>query len=90
MLVYEENPVRRRSGAFDPSKYDATSQWLTHYQNLLTLEFFARNGTRDERVQAERELAVARRKLDFWKRQARWNESNAIAGKNALDRQWKR
>jgi hypothetical protein len=89
-LVYEENAPRKFSGAFNPERFDATQQWLRHYANLLQLEFFAQNGTRDEKTQANREILVAQRKLNYWKNQNNWSESDAIAGKTQIDRQWKR
>jgi hypothetical protein len=89
-LIYDENPRRGASGAFNPLRFDATQQWLTHYANALTLEFFARNGTRHEKTSAQRELIVAQRKMNYWKNQPHWSESDAISGKNALDQRWKR
>jgi hypothetical protein len=45
---------------------NATAAYLRHYDNTLTLKFFHLNGTRVEKVQADKELAIAERKMRFW------------------------
>lgn len=50
-----------------------------HLEFWFELQFYMKNGTADEKMQAVRELEVCDGKLEFWQRHPEWNEE--IAGK---------
>jgi len=88
-IVYDESA---HSG---PSKvpYDrlwASKHWLTHYGNLRYLEFIAAHpdATFTEKAQARREIVLAQRKMDYWKRHPNWNQEEVANGKASVDRMW--
>ncbi|MTH61137.1 hypothetical protein [Paracoccus litorisediminis] len=72
---------------FDPLKCDAVKSYMTHYQNLLTLTFFADNGTIPEKVQAKQELEICRRKMAYWRRQPHFCQDAANRQIQSLKRQ---
>lgn len=82
MICYDTTRISVYTGgtgpAFDPLRCDANKAFLTHYQNFLTLEFFSKNGTIKERAQANRELEICRRKMQYWKRQPHFNHAASI------------
>lgn len=74
----------------DIRRLDATKQYLKHYDNFLMLDFLAKNETdRNERAQAEKELAICRRKLRFWQRQDNFNAERAREAALEKKRMWK-
>lgn len=77
---------QRDSLPFDPLKCNANKSYMTHYQNFLTLEWFAKHGTMKERAQANAELEICRRKMNYWSRQPHYNQALAIEEKKALNR----
>jgi hypothetical protein len=89
-LVYEENlPKRTSKKPFRAEEYDATKKYLAHYANSLTLLFFLEKGTRLERAQASKELAIAERKMEYWQRQSNFDRYAMIQGIIALKRSWR-
>ncbi|SCW95394.1 hypothetical protein [Ancylobacter rudongensis] len=74
--------------AIDTHRMDGTKQWLKHYSNLLVLSFFAKNGTRKERADAEAEIIICRRKLTYWERHHNYDAAAAREGAMALKKTW--
>lgn len=90
MFCYSTERVSVRtdlpSTSFDPLKCNATKCYMDHYQNFLTLEWFATHGTMKERAQANAELVICRRKMEYWQRQPHFSSALAIEQKKALNR----
>lgn len=88
-IVYDENPVRNSSGPLkDPNP---AFLWGKHYGNFCYLDFLARNSDRwQERQQAQLEIAIAERKMEYWRRHKLFVASEAEAIKKGHDRKWNR
>jgi len=67
---------------------NGTAAYLRHYGNLLFLDFMARNGTRVEKHQAEKEMVICRRKLAFWEKHPKYDHAEALKGMQDLKRKW--
>jgi hypothetical protein len=91
MYCYDtSSSMLKNDGAgFDPLRCNATRCYLDHYQNFLTLTFFADNGSVEEKAQARKELIICDRKMRYWKRQPHFSAKLSIEGRDALNRQWK-
>ena len=72
--------------AFDPLKCDAVKCYLEHFQNELTLTWFADHGTMKEKQQAQAELEICRRKMAYWRRQPHFVQARATEAINTLKR----
>ena len=93
MFCYDtkEIAVRKDGGSFsfDPSRVDATKQYLTHYGNLLYLAFMLDRGTMSEQTQARKEMELCKRKLAYWERQPHFEKERALNGCIELKKTWK-
>ncbi|WP_156421582.1 hypothetical protein [Aureimonas sp. AU40] len=69
--------------------WDGTKHYLKHYANSLYLAFIAKS-TKDgaERRQAESELAIAERKMAYWRRHPNYVQADALKGIADLKKQW--
>ena len=90
-FCYDTTRVSVRTGNdcasnFDPLKCDAVKCYMTHYQNFLTLDWFAKHGTIHEKHQANRELEICRRKMKYWERQPHFSSAEAIRKKQEMNR----
>lgn len=88
-ILYDDDEPK---GSFSPglaARLDPTKQWLKHYSNQLYLQFIASKGDRLERWQANKELAICQRKLDYWAKRPGFDQEDATAGANLLKKQWK-
>ena len=93
MFCYDtkEIAVRKDGGKFnfDPSRVDATKQYLTHYANSLYLTFLLNaNTTMSEKAQARKELELCDRKLKYWERQPHFEKDRATNGCIELKKVW--
>ena len=90
MFCYEtsENAVRGSFSGFDPSRVNASAQYLKHYENRLYLEFMVEKGTLAEKHQAKKELAMCDRKLAYWERQPNFNSKTVLEKKRGLHANW--
>ena len=87
-LIYEETSGGR-GGAISTASMDATACWLTHFSNSLHLKFIAERSTDvHERAQANKELAIAERKMAFWKKHPNFETLKAANGAAALKKNW--
>jgi len=60
---------------FDASRCDANKCARTHLHNYFYLKFLLLNSDdAREKIQANKELVVCERKLQFWQRQATFNQ----------------
>ncbi|QIG75712.1 hypothetical protein EVC20_141 [Rhizobium phage RHph_Y2_17_1] len=87
-LIYDES-VRSGASNISINKMDGTKAYLRHYENKLTLTFFAERGSRVERWQAEKELVICERKLKFWEKHPTFVGALARAGMERLNHDWK-
>lgn len=70
MLVYETDRLDTGRKSFGGiSNLDPNVMYLKHYENLMYLTFIAnRSESIIEKFQAQKELVVCERKLEFWKK----------------------
>lgn len=47
-------------------KMNGSRAYLRHFENFLFLDFVAKKGDRVERANAEKEILICKRKLQFW------------------------
>lgn len=70
---------------------DGTKAYLSHFDNLLYLEFLSEKGTFAEKMQAEKEIKEkCNPKLAWWKRHPNYVEEDARKGIIALKKKWNR
>ncbi len=87
-IVYEDNEVRGKH-VVPYHKINATKAYLKHYDNMLLLEFFAKNETDYLlRRRAEHELGIARRKMEYMERHINFNREEANKGIQELKKIW--
>lgn len=86
-LVYDES-VKGDFAGVDLSRANATAAYLKHYDTKLYLSFMAKNGNRDERWQAEKELQICERKMKYWERHHNFDGDAAVTGMEDLNRKW--
>lgn len=86
-LIYDESV---RTGSFNTSTAhaDGTKAYLRHYENKLYLSFIAKNGSRTERCQAEKELVICERKLAYWEKHPSFVGGSARSGMEKLNKAW--
>jgi hypothetical protein len=62
---------------------------IKHYENFLYLKFIETNGTFQEKGQAKKEIAIAERKIEFWKRQESFINELFLVEIEKLKKNWK-
>lgn len=69
---------------------NGTKVYLTHYSNLLYLQFVANNprATFQERSQAEKEIKICEKKLEWWLRHPNFDQDEALREVAKLKSQW--
>ena len=72
----------------DLSKMDGTARYLSHYENLLVLQFFHTKGTRLEKQDAALEMVICERKMAFWRRHPLYIHADALKGIAKLKKPW--
>ena len=88
-IVYSDNRDPNPSKV-NVWEMDGTKAYLGHFDNLLYLEFMAERGTIQEKFQAEKELKVCHRKLDFWKKHPNYDADKALRGTEEIKKKWNR
>ena len=86
--VYNES----NSGPFDPKmlgvlfNMDANRKFAEHFENYCYLTFILRHEatTLVEKQQANKEIVIAQKKMNYWKRMPNWdvNESGRLCDKS--------
>jgi len=57
---------------------DATKHWARHYDNHLYLDFIHKHDKDPKsRAQARKEMDIAQKKMDHWKRHPNWDRDKA-------------
>lgn len=88
MLVYDDKSVRQSGPPFDPLRVNAVKAYMKHYDNYLYLTFMLSSGNVVEKHQASKELAICERKLEYWRRQPHFIQSEANAAMIQAKRRW--
>lgn len=93
-FVYDDNEgsPRGRQSFQSVVKYhnlNANKHFMTHYSNAKYLTFLAQNETTPiARAQASKELEIANRKMDYWKRHPNFDINAIRTQTEELDKQW--
>jgi hypothetical protein len=88
IICYDENSPR--TGSVVPyNRINATDGYLRHYANYLYLSFIF-NNTDDwrEKQQANKELTICQRKMDYHRKHPNFNAKHAEAESVKLKAQW--
>ena len=80
-FIYSDGPREDMGRSKVPyEKWNAPKHWALHFYNVHALSFISAN-TKDarEKMQAENEIVIGRRKMDFWMRHPNWTKADAHA-----------
>ena len=72
-------------------KQPATKIWLKHFENAQYLLFIINNPRTipEEKRQAHRELSIADRKMEHWKRHPNFDQNLVLNECERIKKQWK-
>lgn len=87
MFIYSDTGPRSDVN-IDVWRMNGTRAYLNHYENYLYLDFISRNGSFQERGQAEKEMKICRRKMSFWEKHPNYNPEAVTEGKAKLNKMW--
>lgn len=75
----------------DLSKLSPNICYLNHFKNLMYLEFISAHSesTILEKLQAEKEIAICQRKLEFWKHRNGFDTKLVEGNMRVIRSQWK-
>ncbi|UVK46833.1 hypothetical protein BPNPMPFG_002544 [Mesorhizobium sp. AR07] len=79
-IIYDGKSTRGNYTPINLDNADGTRGFLSHFNNYLFLKFVANNpeSTLNERIDAENEMILCEKKLEFWERHPRFVLSAAI------------
>lgn len=88
MFYYSDTAPR---GQFQGNVWnmDANKAYMRHFDNLMYLYFMAKEGTFVERRQAEKEIGICKRKLEFWERHPKFCGETVRPLKENKIKEWK-
>lgn len=87
-ICYSEN-TDRDGIKIDLDRINAVKMYLKHYYNLMYLSFIAeKSDSFSERVQANNEIAICRRKLAYWERHKNYILEEALRGVERIKKEW--
>ena len=86
MILYSTE--RYDGPPIDLTKIDATNAYMCHKENEQILKLVLKKGTRIEKVEASKELAICERKQTFWQRHPNFNHDESVRRCAVLDKQW--
>lgn len=84
--IYNETEPKRPFS--DRMDFDPNVMYLRHYANYLELAFICRSTSGSNRFQAERELGICEKKLEYWKKMSGWAMSECSLEIQRLKRMW--
>lgn len=89
-LVYDD-PVfsNNKNMSFSLDDIDATKLYIKHYENFLVLSFFLREGNREEKQRASKEIEICERKMKFWERHKNFSQNDSEYLISELKKKWK-
>ena len=90
-IIYEEHPPRFTGR---PTRYEdqpATRHYITHFGNVLFLQAVeAAPKSIQEKIQAGREMVIAQRKMEHWRRHPNFDQDEAARETDRLKKEWRR
>ena len=88
-FIYPDSPEPWRGPPLRREDLDAKKGWLRHYASQLELEYIIKmSADWRERRQAEKELEVCHRKLQWWQAHPSWTPQLVDEDKRRLDQIW--
>lgn len=85
MFFYKDD--REDFNPYVVKRMDPTKAYLRHYDNMLFLQFILNySDDRVERHQANKEMVICQRKLDYWARSA--DKDAMLRGTAELKKNW--
>ena len=89
-ICYDDTAPGRSGGFVKYHDIKATEGFIRHFSNMLYLEFVAKNSlaTLFERQQANKEILICQRKLDYHRRHPNFEMSRAEQAILDLRKQW--
>lgn len=88
MYFYSDTGPRGQSD-LNVWKMDGSKGYLRHFDNFLILILFAKEGSREERAQAERELLICKRKMGFWEKHPNYDAALVQKEKEQRIKLWR-
>lgn len=85
---YFYNDTEPRMGFRGRKDFDPNQMYIRHYANWLELTFIARKTEGADRFQAEKELIICERKLEYWRKKHGWIWEEVSQGVMLLKRNW--
>lgn len=70
-------------------KWRATDNYVKHHDNLMILRAISKS-PKDihEKLQAEKEIKIAEKKKDYWRRHPNYNHEEATRREAEINKQW--
>lgn len=89
-FIYDEPEYAVRSGGFfNPEAVNVTAHYLKHFSNLMILElFYSEPRNIVEKLQLEKEMKIANKKMEFWRKFRHFDVKEAEQGIKEIKRQW--
>lgn len=88
MYFYSDSAPKTATNV-DIWRMNGSQAYLRHFDNFLFLDFIAKNGTREERVSAEKEILICKKKLSFWERHPNFDPNLVSREKEIRIKQWR-
>ncbi len=75
MFIIYNDAATKKGGRIKMEDADAVSYYMTHYCNMLKLDWIAKRSETPfaDKYQARKELLIAERKMKFWERHANFD-----------------
>jgi len=89
-FCYDDNPKPYKGPPMCFENMNAVDGYLRHYSNHLYLKFIisSKGSTFHERMQAEKELKTAERKMAWWSKHPNYKKEEVQAGIRLLQKDW--
>lgn len=89
MFFYTDDKDKMPPNLAAIHRLDPTAVYLKHYENMQFLMFVASHPNTDwhEKRQAEKEITICQRKLDYWARL--YDHSRALVGMDKIKKMWR-
>jgi hypothetical protein len=89
MFIYSDTEVNTGTYRHNPNA-DANSQYAKHLENYFYLRFILMNSDDfKEKAQANKELSICQRKLDFWRRHGNFCDAVAQRDTEETKKKWR-
>ncbi len=89
MFIYSDTEVKSGSFRYDANA-DANTIYANHLENYFYLRFILMNSDDfKEKAQANKELTICQRKLDFWKKHTNFCSAVAERDTQVVKKKWR-